>query len=66
MEMMYRIVARELRSMKLFDSHPTDYLNFYCLGNREELPPEMLHEADQPSAEANSKSVTAQLKFYSP
>ncbi|KAL2513632.1 Phospholipase D [Forsythia ovata] len=24
--------------MQLVDSHPLDYLNFYCLGNREEIP----------------------------
>ncbi|GLT74157.1 hypothetical protein SLA2020_459710 [Shorea laevis] len=37
MQMMYDVVAQELRSMQLLDSHPQDYLNFYCLGNREKL-----------------------------
>ncbi|VFQ94375.1 unnamed protein product [Cuscuta campestris] len=36
MQMMYEIVARELKSAQLEHSHPCDYLNFYCLGNREE------------------------------
>lgn len=36
MQMMYDIVARELKSMQLADSTPQDYLNFYCLGNREQ------------------------------
>ncbi|OIT38658.1 phospholipase d delta, partial [Nicotiana attenuata] len=35
MQMMYQVIARELKSMQLVDSHPLDYLNFYCLGNRE-------------------------------
>ncbi|KDP43703.1 hypothetical protein JCGZ_22330 [Jatropha curcas] len=36
MQMMYNIVAQEIKSMQLVDSHPKDYLNFYCLGKREE------------------------------
>ncbi|XP_022894623.1 phospholipase D delta isoform X1 [Olea europaea var. sylvestris] len=38
MKMMYQVVAQELKSMQLVDSHPLDYLNFYCLGNKEEIP----------------------------
>ncbi|GAA0143638.1 phospholipase [Lithospermum erythrorhizon] len=38
MQMMYQIIAQELKSMEIVDSHPLDYLNFYCLGNREERP----------------------------
>nr|AEI99558.1 phospholipase D delta [Litchi chinensis] len=39
MQMMYNIVAQALKDMQMdMDSHPQDYLNFYCLGNREELP----------------------------
>lgn len=37
-QMMYQVIATELKSMQLLDSHPQDYLNFYCLGNREEIP----------------------------
>ncbi|KAL6506660.1 hypothetical protein OROHE_022492 [Orobanche hederae] len=36
MQMMYEIIAREIKSARLKNAHPTDYLNFYCLGNREE------------------------------
>ncbi|KAL3505442.1 hypothetical protein ACH5RR_035283 [Cinchona calisaya] len=36
MQMMYDIIAKELKSSQLKNAHPTDYLNFYCLGNREE------------------------------
>ncbi|THU63648.1 hypothetical protein C4D60_Mb01t18030 [Musa balbisiana] len=36
-QMMYEIIAKELKAVNFEDSHPQDYLNFYCLGNREEL-----------------------------
>jgi len=32
---MYKTVAQAIKEMNLKDKHPTDYLNFYCLGNRE-------------------------------
>lgn len=51
MQMMYDVVARELKSMQLADVHPQDYLNFYCLGNREEFN------------EENSSSNGAQVIF---
>jgi len=35
MQMMYEIIARELKSANIKNAHPTNYLNFYCLGNRE-------------------------------
>ncbi|VAI39925.1 unnamed protein product [Triticum turgidum subsp. durum] len=35
MSMMYKIIADALESQGLVDSHPQDYLNFYCLGRRE-------------------------------
>ena len=44
MQMMYDIVARELKDMQLGDSHPLHYLNFYCLGNREDIPEERLDD----------------------
>lgn len=34
-EMMYSMVADAILERKLEDAHPTDYLNFFCLGNRE-------------------------------
>lgn len=39
--MMYDIIGQELRSQGISDLHPQDYLNFYCLGNREAPPSEM-------------------------
>ncbi|PIN17236.1 Phospholipase D1 [Handroanthus impetiginosus] len=36
MQMMYQRIAKEIKAMQL-DSHPLDYLNFYCLGNREPI-----------------------------
>ncbi|KAM4118522.1 hypothetical protein ACB094_02G209800 [Castanea mollissima] len=44
MQMMYEIVARELKDTQLGDSHPLNYLNFYCLGNREDIPEEHLDD----------------------
>ncbi|GAV56681.1 C2 domain-containing protein/PLDc domain-containing protein/PLD_C domain-containing protein/PLDc_2 domain-containing protein [Cephalotus follicularis] len=40
MQMMYEIIAQELKAMNLENSDPQDYLNFYCLGNREEITKE--------------------------
>ncbi|KAI3808379.1 hypothetical protein L1987_24328 [Smallanthus sonchifolius] len=37
MQMMYSVVAQAIKSMQL-NAHPQDYLNFYCLGKREEVP----------------------------
>jgi hypothetical protein len=36
MKMMYRVIAREIQDVGIRDKRPQDYLNFYCLGNREE------------------------------
>lgn len=58
MQMMYEIIAQELKAMNLDDSHPKDYLNFYCLGNREECPLESPDGTKQPSA--NGDVVTIQ------
>lgn len=41
MQAMYEKIAQELKSMNLVDSHPQDYLNFYCIGKREEIPQEL-------------------------
>ncbi|KAL8029346.1 hypothetical protein ABFX02_14G220100 [Erythranthe guttata] len=42
MKLMYGIIAKELKSANLENAHPCDYLNFYCLGNREENDREQL------------------------
>jgi hypothetical protein len=41
MQAMYEKIAQELKSMNLVDSHPQDYLNFYCIGKQEEIPQEL-------------------------
>jgi hypothetical protein len=38
MRMMYKRIAEALHGAGVTDRHPTDYLQFYCLGNRE--PPD--------------------------
>ncbi|GBG62241.1 hypothetical protein CBR_g29848 [Chara braunii] len=37
MTMMYKIVADALRTTERYDQHPTDYLNFFCIGARESV-----------------------------
>jgi phospholipase D1/2 len=46
-KMMYKMIADQIKSEHLDEAHPCDYLNFYCLGNREteiesqsRIPPE--------------------------
>ncbi|KAK4262023.1 hypothetical protein QN277_027637 [Acacia crassicarpa] len=55
MQAMYKIVAEELKSMQLTDLHPQDYLNFYCLGNREEIHEDALN--------SNGAAVTDSYKY---
>ncbi|KAI8541090.1 hypothetical protein RHMOL_Rhmol08G0036100 [Rhododendron molle] len=60
MQMMYGMVAQELKSMQLADSHLQDYLNFYCLGKREEMPEERQREDE---ASANGYVISDSEKF---
>ncbi|XP_007017919.2 PREDICTED: phospholipase D delta [Theobroma cacao] len=60
-QMMYGIIAQELKSMRMENSHPQDYLNFYCLGNREEIPKEF--SGSSSSLSNNGDSVSASQKF---
>ncbi|KAF0910719.1 hypothetical protein E2562_004710 [Oryza meyeriana var. granulata] len=57
MEMMYGIIAQELKAMNIENAHPQDYLNFYCLGNREE-------SSSNDSPESNDKSAAALARKY--
>ncbi|XP_058220621.1 phospholipase D delta-like isoform X2 [Rhododendron vialii] len=59
MQMMYEIIAHELKAMNLDKAHPKDYLNFYCLGNREECPVESLDATKQPSANGDAISLSS-------
>ncbi|XP_061361286.1 phospholipase D delta-like [Gastrolobium bilobum] len=62
MQMMYEIIARELKSMHLDDCHPQDYLNFYCLGNREKLTTSGLRSSNSTSDNGETQ-VSASQKF---
>ncbi|XP_059437169.1 phospholipase D delta-like [Corylus avellana] len=55
MQMMYDIVAKELKVMQLVNSDPQHYLNFYCLGNREDFSEESLSD--------NADKVSSAQKF---
>ncbi|XP_010531126.1 PREDICTED: phospholipase D delta-like [Tarenaya hassleriana] len=59
MQMMYDVIARELKSMQISDAHPLDYLNFYCLGKREQLPDNMTNG----NGNGNGNSVPDSFKF---
>ncbi|KAL6499915.1 hypothetical protein OROGR_027825 [Orobanche gracilis] len=54
MQVMYDNIAQEIKSSRLENAHPTDYLNFYCLGNREECHEEEPNVDGQTSSNANS------------
>ncbi|KAL8151686.1 hypothetical protein V2J09_021494 [Rumex salicifolius] len=62
MEMMYGIVARELKDMQLEGYHPLDYLNFYCLGNREEIAEETSDAEQSSSNGAKANKVSDAMK----
>lgn len=59
MEMMYELIAKELQAMQIEDAHPTDYLNFYCLGNREKCP----EEDSTRQTPSNGDTVSDSYKF---
>ncbi|KAL3845358.1 hypothetical protein ACJIZ3_002761 [Penstemon smallii] len=58
MQMMYEIIAKELKSAQLENAHPTDYLNFYCLGNREEYHEEESNANAQPASNGTTESAS--------
>jgi hypothetical protein len=60
MEMMYGIIAGELKAMNIEDAHPQDYLNFFCLGNREEPVSNGSLESDK----STDKSAAVILHFF--
>lgn len=63
MQMMYEVVAKELKAMKVKNAHPQDYLNFYCLGNREKLPDTLSCHVNQTNRNGESHTVSASQKF---
>lgn len=67
MQMMYEIIAKELKSMNLENVHPHDYLNFYCLGNREKIPDTLSCAVNKTSGNGEYHTVIIQsyiLNFY--
>lgn len=65
MQMMYGLVAEELKKMQIEGSHPHDYLNFYCLGNREELPTkEMSRSTSQLPANGDSSLASQKSRRF--
>ena len=61
--MMYRIIGQALEKAGLSEcNHPRDFLNFYCLGQREPELEENLSLANNPSE--NSALVCFLLLFY--
>ncbi|KAK8692036.1 hypothetical protein V6N13_075521 [Hibiscus sabdariffa] len=62
LKMMYGIIGAELKSMRMEDSHPQDYLNFYCLGKKEEIPSDFSWSSScllSPTGD----TISASLKF---
>lgn len=59
MQMMYDVIAREIKKSNLENAHPQDYLNFYCLGNREQCEEQVLNSSSRSS---NGGSVSASQK----
>lgn len=54
LQMMYEIIAQEIKSSQLENAHPTDYLNFYCLGNREKCREEESNSNVQATSNGNT------------
>ncbi|KAL8160130.1 hypothetical protein V2J09_001667 [Rumex salicifolius] len=53
MQMMYETIHKALVQVGLEDSHtPQDFLNFFCLGNREEFDPRQYHTTSPGSPHA--------------
>ncbi|KAB2628385.1 phospholipase D delta-like [Pyrus ussuriensis x Pyrus communis] len=58
MGMMYQVVTSALQDAGLFDQyHPQDYLNFYCLGNRE------APSSSQPHQPTDNRGLLLAQKF---
>lgn len=62
MEMMYKIIADELKAMDIKDMQLEDYLNFFCLGNREEPPSNGSPESEKSTDK--SAAVNLLLHFF--
>ncbi|KAI3734422.1 hypothetical protein L6452_13890 [Arctium lappa] len=61
MQMMYEVIARELKNLNLENAHPQDYLNFYCLGNREQCEDQVSNSGSLSSSNGGG-SISASQK----
>ncbi|KAK6115703.1 hypothetical protein DH2020_007972 [Rehmannia glutinosa] len=64
MQMMYNLVAQDIKSARLENAHPTDYLNFYCLGNRDEYHEEGSSADTQTSLSGNSDPASQEFRRF--
>jgi phospholipase D1/2 len=60
--MMYRIVAKAI-SRKGVDAHPRDYLNIFCLGNREPVDPNVPPPTTEPKAGSLQAKILKTRRF---
>lgn len=60
MQMMYDIIAEELKNSELKEAHPLDYLNFYCLGNRERCK----EEGSNSGSNRSSRGGSVMMKLF--
>ncbi|KAG0544686.1 hypothetical protein BDA96_02G297600 [Sorghum bicolor] len=63
MEMMYKIIADELKAMDIKDMQLEDYLNFFCLGNREEPPSNGSPESEKSTDKSAAGLATKYRRF---
>lgn len=60
MQMMYEMIYKALQEVGLENQyHPQDYLNFFCLGNRED-------GIDESNGGTRPAANTPQVSFYPP
>lgn len=64
MQTMYELIAKEIKTANLENAHPTDYLNFYCLGNREEYQKKSSSGSSHASSHANAVIKLLHLYFF--
>lgn len=64
MEMMYGIIATAIKEAGLArKTHPTDYLNFFCLGNREKKQPGEYVPPEKPEPETDYWKAQVNRRF---
>eukprot|EP00898_Chlorokybus_atmophyticus_P006475 jgi/Chlat1/6829/Chrsp51S06519 len=62
MQAMYKAIARALRNNNRANEHPQDYLNFFCLANRETTEGSPIL-TDKPPAEGAEKALSQSRRF---